>query len=156
MPDQISTPISYKYQMSFLNRPDLNMEKLHRKTISEKSASLLQGDDPVLGYVYDVLGSIITEAAGDRMQSFLKSETEMNGEQVTNRYSPGYCQWPLSDQRKLFSFFHENICGVSLTDSSLMHPVKSISGVIGIGKNVKYREYICSLCSSSNCIYRKI
>lgn len=126
------------------------------KTISEKSANLLLGDDPVLGYVYDVLGSIITEAAGDRMQSFLKSETEINGDQLTNRYSPGYCQWPVSDQNKLFSFFHENICGVSLTDSSLMHPVKSISGVIGIGKNVKYREYVCTLCSSKNCIYRKI
>jgi hypothetical protein len=126
------------------------------KTISEKSASLLQGDDPVLGYVYDVLGSIITEATGDRIQSFLKSETEINGDQLTNRYSPGYCQWPVSDQNKLFSFFHENICGVSLTDSSLMHPVKSISGVIGIGKNVKYREYVCTLCSSRNCIYRKI
>ena len=126
------------------------------KTISEKSASLLQGNDPVSGYIYDVLGSIITEAAGDRMQSFLKSETEINGDQLTNRYSPGYCQWPVSDQHKLFSFFHENICGVTLTDSSLMHPVKSISGVIGIGKNVKYREYVCTLCSSKECIYRKI
>jgi len=126
------------------------------KTICEKSASLLQGNDPVIGYVYDVLGSIITEAAGDRMQSFLKSETGINGDQLTNRYSPGYCQWPVSDQPKLFSFFHENICGISLTDSSLMHPVKSISGVIGIGKSVNYREYVCTLCSSSNCIYRKI
>ena len=126
------------------------------KTICEKSASLLQGNDPVLGYVYDVLGSIITEAAGDRTQSFLKSESLTNGDQLTNRYSPGYCQWPVSDQPKLFSFFHENICGISLTDSSLMHPAKSISGIIGIGKNVKYRTYVCTLCSSSNCIYRKI
>lgn len=126
------------------------------KIINEKSASLLQGNSPVLGYIYDVLGSIITEAAGDRMQSFLKSETEINGDQLTNRYSPGYCQWPVSDQHKLFSFFHENICGISLTDSSLMNPIKSISGVIGIGKNVKYREYVCTLCSSRNCIYRKI
>ena len=126
------------------------------KIISEKSTSLLQGSDPVLGYVYDVLGSIITEAAGDKMQSFLKSENVINGDQLTNRYSPGYCQWPVSDQHKLFSFFHENICGISLTDSSLMNPVKSISGVIGIGKNVKYREYVCTLCSSKDCIYRKI
>jgi hypothetical protein len=125
------------------------------KTISEKSASLLHGNDPVLGYVYDILGSIITEAAGDRMQSFLESETKINGDQLTNRYSPGNCQWPVSDQQKLFSFFHENICGVSLTDSTLMYPVKSISGVIGIGKNVKYRECVCTLCSSKNCIYRK-
>lgn len=125
------------------------------KTISEKSVSLLQGNDPVLGYVYDILGSIITEAASDQMQSFLKSETEINDDQLTNRYSPGYCQWPVSDQPKLFSFFPENTCGISLTESSLMHPVKSVSGLIGIGKNVKCREYVCTLCSSKNCIYRK-
>ena len=126
------------------------------KTISEKSASLLNGNNPVLGYVYDILGTIITEAAGDCMQSFLKRESMPNGEKLTNRFSPGYCQWPVSDQAKLFSFFHKNICGVSLTGSSLMYPVKSISGVIGIGKNVRFRKHVCTLCSSSNCIYRKI
>lgn len=125
------------------------------KTISEKSANLLNGDNPVLGYVYDILGSVITEAAGDLLQSFLKSEIEINGDRLTNRYSPGYCQWSVSDQQKLFSFFNENICGVTLTNSSLMNPVKSISGIIGIGKDVRYREYVCVLCSSRNCIYRK-
>lgn len=126
------------------------------KTISEKSVNLLHGNVPVLGYVYDILGSIITEAAGDRMQSFLKMETVINGDLLTNRYSPGYCQWPVADQHKIFAFFPENVCEISLTDSALMNPVKSISGVIGIGKNIKYREYVCTLCSSKDCLYRKI
>lgn len=126
------------------------------KTISEKAANLLYGNEPVLGYVYDVLGSIIVEASGELIQTFVKKEIENNGDLLTNRYSPGYCQWPVSDQYKLFSFFSENICGVSLTDSALMYPLKSTSGVIGIGKNVKFREYICNLCSSKDCIYRKI
>lgn len=125
------------------------------KTISEKSTQLLQGDHPVMGYVYDVLGSIITEAATVRMQSYLQDETELNGDRLTNRYSPGSCQWSVNEQHKLFSFFPDNVCGISLTHSSLMHPVKSVSGVIGIGKNVKYRTNVCTLCPSKNCIYRK-
>ncbi len=126
------------------------------QTISDKSTNLLYGEDPVLGYIYDVLGSMITEAACDLMQSFLIQETLEHGDKLTNRYSPGYCQWKVSDQHKLFSFFPENICGISLTESALMSPVKSVSGLIGIGKKVKYREYVCTLCSSKDCIYRKI
>jgi hypothetical protein len=126
------------------------------KTISDKSAGLLCSDDPVLGYFYDILGSIITEAVGELMQSFLKKEPEICEYRITNCYNPGYCQWPVADQHKLFSFFPENICGISLTDSSLMNPVKSASGIIGIGKNVKFRKHICTLCSSKNCIYSKI
>ena len=125
------------------------------KTICEKSTQLLQGDHPVMGYIYDVLGSIITEAATVKMQSYLQDETELNGDRLTNRYSPGSCQWSVNEQHKLFSFFPDNVCGISLTHSSLMHPVKSVSGVIGIGKNVKYRTNVCTLCPSKNCIYRK-
>ena len=126
------------------------------KSISEKSALLLRGEDPVLGYVYDVLGTAIVEAAGDLMQSHLKQEIEKEGKKITNRYSPGYCQRNVSDQHKLFSLFQDSPCGVSLTASALMFPVKSITGVIGIGRDVKYREYQCTLCFNENCVYKRI
>lgn len=123
-------------------------------SISEKSQSLMYGDDPSLGYVYDVMGSFIAEAAGNKMQSILKEEVSKNGNEITNRYSPGYCEWPVDDQPKLFSQFPKNVCGVSLTPSHLMNPVKSISGIIGIGKEVKFRDYMCALCNNADCIYR--
>ena len=126
------------------------------KTIWEKSEKLLKGDDPVSGYVYDILGSAIADAAADRMQSFLKEEAERQGEKITNRYSPGYCNWSVADQHKLFSLFRGSTCGVLLTDSALMYPVKSISGVIGIGRDVKYREYQCALCEMVNCAFRRL
>ena len=126
------------------------------KSISEKSALLLRGEDPVLGYVYDVLGTFIVEAIGDLMQSHLKQEIEKEGKKITNRYSPGYCHWNVSDQHKLFSLFQDSPCGVSLTASSLMFPIKSISGVIGIGQNVRYRTYQCTLCLSENCVYKRV
>jgi hypothetical protein len=126
------------------------------KTLSEISTRLLKGEDPVSGYVYDVLGSAIADAAADKMQEFLKAETEKTGNRITNRYSPGYCHWNVSDQHKLFSILGDAPCGVSLTPSALMYPIKSISGVIGIGPEVKYREYQCTLCLSENCVYRTL
>lgn len=125
------------------------------KTISDLSGNLLLGENPVLGYVYDVLGSLIVEAAMDQIHQKLKEQSSNAGLLVTNRYSPGYCKWNLSDQHKLFSFFPENCCGIHLTDSALMHPIKSVSGIIGIGKEVKFREYTCDLCNLTECFYRK-
>ena len=45
-------------------------------------------------------------------------------------------------------------CGIRLTDSSLMIPIKSVSGVIGVGTDVRKLEYTCGLCTYENC-YRK-
>jgi hypothetical protein len=126
------------------------------KIISDRSIELLKGDDPVLGYVYDVFGSALAEAASERMQNLLKKSVEKNSHKITNRYSPGYCSWHVSDQHKLFSLFDGNPCGVSLTPSALMQPVKSVSGLIGIGKQVIYREHQCTLCMSKNCLYKRI
>ncbi|MFN2335640.1 MAG: hypothetical protein ABR560_01615, partial [Bacteroidales bacterium] len=55
---------------------------------------------------------------------------------------------------KLFSFFKDNFCAITLTDSALMNPVKSVSGLIGIGRDVRYTSYQCHICDNKNCIYR--
>jgi hypothetical protein len=126
------------------------------QTICDIAAEKLKGENPVSGYIYDILGSLIADSAADKMQSVLQREMEASGLKITNRYSPGYCNWSVADQHKLFSLFGNSSCGVSLTESALMYPVKSVSGVIGIGKDVKFREYQCVLCESVKCAYRKL
>lgn len=122
--------------------------------ISRRSAELLKGENPVLGYVYDVLGSMIVEAATDLLQQEIQIAAAVNGLNITNRYSPGYCKWSVADQHKLFSFFPTGCCGISLTDSALMSPVKSVSGIIGVGKDVLFRNYTCDLCNMKDCFHR--
>ena len=73
---------------------------------------------------------------------------------TTNRYSPGYCGWNVSDQQKLFALLPKNFCGVSLNENSMMLPVKSISAVIGIGKTVEKKDYQCSICDVEFCYKR--
>lgn len=122
--------------------------------ISRRSQDLLKGDNPVLGYVFDVLGSMIVEAATDLLQLEIKRMALSEGLAITNRYSPGYCNWSVADQHKLFSFFPKNCCGIRLTHSALMHPIKSVSGIIGVGADVSFREYTCDLCSQVDCFHR--
>jgi hypothetical protein len=109
-------------------------------------------------YIADIVGSIIVEKVADKMERELDSylmETHPEWHH-TNRFSPGYCGWHVSEQYKLFSLFpEEKPCGVTLTSSSLMLPIKSVSGIIGLGEKVRRLEYSCGLCNAENCYKRK-
>jgi hypothetical protein len=112
--------------------------------------------DLLEAYIVDAIGSLTVEKAMDRIQNDLMRKVAVEGLSISNRYSPGYCNWHLSSQPILFELIGENPTGVSLSDSCLMQPIKSVSGIIGIGKGVKRREYGCVVCQNENCIYRKI
>ncbi len=111
--------------------------------------------DLLRGYIFDVIGSEIVEAAADLMQLNLEDQALASGMKITNRYSPGYCGWDVAEQHKLFQLVPDNFCGIRLTESALMNPVKSVSGIIGIGKEVKRLAYTCKICDMKDCIYRE-
>lgn len=122
--------------------------------IGISSKKQMASGDLLEGYITDVVGSEIVEAAVDLMQETLAREAGAEGLNITNRFSPGYCGWDVAEQHKLFSLIPDNYCGIKLTESALMNPVKSVSGLIGLGREARYRPYSCSRCDSKNCIYR--
>lgn len=111
-----------------------------------------QADDMVRLFFADSIGSVLAESCVSIMQERMKRDMEAQGLCVSNSYSPGYCDWRLLEQQKLFAFFPERFCGVSLTESCLMLPVKSVSGIIGIGEDVKKRLYSCDYCTMTDCV----
>ncbi len=118
--------------------------------------SLKEEGDMVKVFIADAVGSVIAEPAADRMEESLEELLAPYAWSHTNRFSPGYCGWHVSEQRDLFSLFPvEKPCGVSLTSSSLMVPIKSVSGVIGLGENVRKIEYTCGLCDFKQCYKRR-
>ena len=123
--------------------------------IVNKSKKLMSEGDLMTGYVYDVIGSTVVESAMDLIHNDIEKNMALEGLGVTDRYSPGYCGWQVAEQPKLFSFFPEKYCGITLTESSLMDPIKSVSGIIGVGEKAKRKGYVCDLCDIKNCVYRK-
>ncbi|MGB8489498.1 MAG: vitamin B12 dependent-methionine synthase activation domain-containing protein, partial [Bacteroidales bacterium] len=123
--------------------------------IGIRSKKAMKEGDLLTGYVYDVIGSEIAEAAADLMQERLGLSVSQEGKKTTNRYSPGYCGWDVAEQHKLFSLIPENFCGIRLTPSALMDPIKSISGFIGVGERVKTNQYLCKICNMRDCIYKR-
>jgi len=123
--------------------------------IGDYSKELMHEGDFVKGYIADVVGSEIVESAMDKIQDDLEQKMNAEGLFITDRYSPGYCGWSVAEQHKLFSFFPKGFCGINLTETSLMQPIKSVSGIIGIGPDVRRKGYVCQHCDMVNCIYRE-
>ena len=93
----------------------------------------------------------------DEMEQLLQLSIDKLQWKHTNRFSPGYCGWHVSQQQRLFPLLGEKEpCGVHLTDSSLMVPIKSVSGMVGVGKNVRRLDYTCGLCDFKNCYKRRL
>jgi hypothetical protein len=70
-------------------------------------------------------------------------------------YSPGYCGWPTSGQRPLFDALRPEEIGVTLNESCLMSPIKTVSGVLvaGPGEAHRFRPNFpfCDDCQTHEC-----
>lgn len=119
------------------------------------SRQLKAEDDILRVFIADALGSVLAEATVTLLMKQLEVMADKEGMHISNNYSPGYCDWFLAEQKQLFSFFPEGSTGITLTDSCLMLPVKSVSGIVALGKDVKRREYGCNICKMVNCIKNK-
>jgi len=111
--------------------------------------------DMVRVFIADALGSVIAEKCADQMEATLQESIDKLNWHHTNRFSPGYCGWHVSEQQRLFPLFDGHTCGITLTDSSLMVPIKSVSGIIGLGQEVRKLDYTCGLCTFEKCYKRK-
>ncbi len=124
--------------------------------VSRRSHDLIKSGDLLEGYICDIIGSLLVEEAMSLIHNRLIENLKSEGQKSTNRYSPGYCDWNVAEQHKLFKFFPEDFCGIRLSPTALMDPIKSVSGIFGMGKNVRFHKYVCNACSNVSCIYRNL
>ncbi len=111
--------------------------------------------DIMAEFLCSSIGSVIADKAADVIESEIKKEAEGSGMGITNRYSPGYCDWSVKEQEIIFRLLPAGTTGVSLTNSFLMSPVKSVSGIIGLGHGIKHRPYACEVCNIEDCIVKR-
>lgn len=83
-------------------------------------------------FVLQAIGAAAIEEWMDQSMADIRLELEA-GETLVNRYSPGFGDFPLAAQRQLLSLVDApRRAGVSLTDTLLMVPSKSVSAVVGV------------------------
>jgi 5-methyltetrahydrofolate--homocysteine methyltransferase len=87
---------------------------------------------PSDAFVLQAIGAAAIEALMDETELEIRREL-VAGETLVSRYSPGYGDYPLSEQQRLLTILDApRTVGVSLTDALVMAPSKSVSAVIGV------------------------
>ena len=105
--------------------------------VCEAIDTCFKENDFALGSMVDAVASAATDMLAAFVERGYLAALENTGETTPDtrvlRYSPGYCGWHISGQRKLFEVLRPELIGISLRESFLMNPLKSISGVLVAG-----------------------
>lgn len=127
--------------------------------VSARISRLMKSNRMTDAYLADAISSVAVESIVDQFHMDMEAEYRRKGNAVTIRFSPGYCDWNISEQKKLFQLMNEKDHRVELMDSYLMRPSKSISGIFGVwpykvgGSIASYNP--CLECGKKDCIARR-
>jgi len=107
--------------------------------------------------VLDAIGSGTAEKLAKQIEEKIKKFANAENMVTSRRFSPGYCDWKVDQQEMVFHALHGDTGGVRLTDSMLMVPRKSVSGIIGIGLPDRDIENYnpCITCKKKECPGRR-
>jgi cobalamin-dependent methionine synthase I len=113
-------------------------------------------EQPYYGYILDTAASLAAEIAAQYLYDYIDQNIK-DDQGLTMRYSPGYCDWPLIEQKKIFTMLPSDQIGVTLSDTACMSPSKSVSGVIGIcpANTAKEHGNACVTCQKLDCPFRR-
>ena len=115
-------------------------------------------------YTYSILldaaATAAVEQAADAMEKAIEENPLIRGYSMRWRFSPGYGDWPLTQQADLLRLSNAESIGIRLSSSMMMTPRKSITAVIGL-INRKDKEIIynkknrCENCNNLKCSNRQ-
>lgn len=126
--------------------------------LEETATVLMEGGEQLHGYLLDRIGSFAVESLAAGLEGSLRKSYGRDGLSLSMRLSPGYCDWPVEAQAGLDKAIGFSRAGVTLTESFMMMPRKSISGIVGIGPKELFKKSgsQCGICNKEDCGYRRV
>jgi hypothetical protein len=116
-------------------------------------------NDFALGSMLDSVASASADLLSERLRDRYGDHLQQTGQATEQSgvlcYSPGYCGWHISGQKKLFEVLRPERIGITLRESFLMEPLKSVSGVV-IAAPARVHDFeasypFCSRCETRGC-----
>jgi hypothetical protein len=101
--------------------------------ITDEISRLQQAGEMTKALVYDAAASEITDAGLDWLTAFIRRPLTRQGQSLTHmRFSPGYGDLGLENQRIMVQALELEKYGVKLTESCLLVPEKTVTAIMGI------------------------
>ena len=125
--------------------------------IEERVRTLFDAREFPLAVMLDSVGSAAVESLAEHVNDLLCAAGLDEGARVTNRVSPGYAGWDTAEQRQLFALCSGAPIGVTLNEACFMLPAKTITFLVGIGREARVDHYFtqCRRCWMRDCAYRR-
>ncbi|MCK4222447.1 MAG: vitamin B12 dependent methionine synthase [Dehalococcoidia bacterium] len=103
-------------------------------------------------YCLDAIKGMVMNTARNHLKTYLTKKFALG--QVSSMAPGSLEDWPITQQRELFSIFGsvEDLIGVKLTESFLMLPLKSVSGIY-FPTQIRFES--CQLCAREACSGRR-
>ena len=107
--------------------------------------------------IYQAMSAEMIESYCDEICAQLRREAAEKGLYLRPRFSPGYGDLPLDLQKDLLRILDApKKIGLTLTDSLLMMPSKSVTALIGLTKKPQPdHEKDCAICPKTDCAFRR-
>ncbi len=115
--------------------------------LDERVSSLFK-IDPVTAVALDGVGSAAVELLAIQACNSFEAQALEQGMKTSMPLNPGMVGWPVEEgQPQIFTLLDSEQIQVSLTDSCMMVPNKSLSMVLGLGDKVSTAGSSCDYCS---------
>lgn len=105
----------------------------------------------------DAVGTVAVEDFSRKVRKLARQEVIEQSFKTSRHFSPGYSGWEVSQQEIVFKSIPSDNIGVRLSKGFMMLPQKSLSWVIGAGKEIivsSEEENKCKDCQSKYCNYK--
>ena len=135
------------YAVAFAATVGLPIDRLIAKYASVRAVKSL---------LFQAIGAERIEALCDLFCEDIKARAREKGFFTRPRFSPGYGDFPLQTQTALLQALDASRkLGLSLTESLLMTPTKSVTAVVGLSDKEGFVKKACENCLKSDCELRK-
>lgn len=123
--------------------------------VSDRIARLFEGGELAEGYLLDQVASFAADEMAQEAARRFAREHGAGAAEAVLPYSPGYCGWNVSGQRALFARLEPAEIGITLNESCLMQPIKSVSGVLVLAPleahDISPSFPCCASCTTLDC-----
>jgi hypothetical protein len=114
----------------------------------DETVSSLFSSDPLQAIALDGMGSAAVENLGMQACNYFEAQANTDGLNTSMPLNPGMVGWPVEEgQLQIFTLLDSEQIHVSLTESCMMVPNKSLSMVLGLGKGLSSMGSSCDYCS---------
>ena len=130
--------------------------------IEQEVSERFQAGEYVSSVLMDAAATTAVEQAADSLEKAVAIKMAKESYKMRWRYSPGYGDWDLNQQKNFFEIIGAEEIGMTLSDAMMLIPRKSVTAIIGLEKIISgdnfsaHKKNSCKTCAKKDCPARKI